>query len=231
MSEGTRETTGTSSSRRHPWADVPAAAGERMRPVVTGTGEEIISTVRAEVAEYALSMDGEFGRRIKLGVSVALEQFLGMLGTDEDLPDTRVYFELGRVEHRHGRTMDALQSAYRIGSRVMWRRIAASSDDYGLDPDDVFRLAEALFAYIEQLAAASVAGYAYEQSLAAGSRQARQHALVERLCRAPAPEEREVESLARDAGWPVPRTLAALVVAEDDLDDICRRLPPTSRAR
>lgn len=216
----------TGPARRHPWAEIPSRAPDRLRPVVLGTGDEIIETVRAEVAEYALSMDGEFGRRIRQGVSVALDQFLDLLGTDDDLPDTRVYFELGRVEHRHGRTMDALQSAYRIGSRVMWRRIAAGSEDYGLDPEAIFRLAEALFAYIEQLAAASVAGYAYEQSLAAGSRQARRHALVERLGRTPGPESPELEQLARDAAWPVPRTLAALVLAEEDLGAVCRRLPP-----
>ncbi|MDD7937020.1 helix-turn-helix domain-containing protein [Actinomycetospora lutea] len=238
----------TDASRRHPWADVPATAGDRLRPVVLGTGDEIIATVRAEIAEYALSMDGEFGRRIRLGVSVALDQFLDLLGTDDALPDTTVYFELGRVEHRHGRTMDALQSAYRIGSRVLWRRIAAASegsdgsdgsdgsgrngtggahapDDLGLGADDIFRLAEALFAYIEQLAAASVSGYAYEQSLAAGSRQARQHALVERLCRTPAPEPSELESLAREAGWTPPKTLGALVLAEESLAVACRRLP------
>ncbi|PVY97292.1 PucR-like helix-turn-helix protein [Actinomycetospora cinnamomea] len=216
----------TDASRRHPWADVPEEARDRLRPVVLDAGDEIIATVRAEVAEYALSMDGEFGRRIRLGVSVALDQFLDLLGTDEALPDTRVYFELGRVEHRHGRTMDALQSAYRIGSRVLWRRIAASGDDHGLEPDAIFCLAEALFAYIEQLAAASVSGYAYEQSLAAGSRQARQHALVERLCRAPGPEAPELETLARDAGWPVPRSVAALVMAEESLGTACRRMPP-----
>lgn len=206
-------------------------AGAKLRPVVLGAGDEIIATVRAEVAEYALSMDGEFGRRIRLGVSVALDQFLDLLGTEDALPDTTVYFELGRVEHRHGRTMDALQSAYRIGSRVLWRRIAATSDaaenaDLGLDADAIFRLAEALFAYIEQLAAASVSGYAYEQSLAAGSRQARQHALVERLCRAPAPESPELESLSREAGWTPPKTVGALVLAEESLAVACRRLPP-----
>lgn len=223
----------TDASGRPPWADVPATAGDRLRPVVLGTGDEIIATVRAEVAEYALSMDGEFGRRIRLGVSVALDQFLDLLGTDDALPDTTVYFELGRVEHRHGRTMDALQSAYRIGSRVLWRRIAAASDGttegadhLGLGADAIFRLAEALFAYIEQLAAASVSGYAYEQSLAAGSRQARQHALVERLCRTPVPEPPELESLAREAGWTPPRTVGALVVAEETLALACRRLPP-----
>ena len=68
--------------RRHPWADVPDTARDRLRPVVLGAGDEIIAEVRAEVAEYALSMNGEFGRRIRLGVSVALDQFLDLLGTD-----------------------------------------------------------------------------------------------------------------------------------------------------
>ena len=212
--------------RRHPWADVPDTARDRLRPVVLGAGDEIIAEVRAEVAEYALSMNGEFGRRIRLGVSVALDQFLDLLGTDDALPDTTVYFELGRVEHRHGRTMDALQSAYRIGSRVLWRRIAGTSGDHGLEAESIFRLAEALFAYIEQLAAASVSGYAYEQSLAAGSRQARQHALVERLCRMPAPDGAELEALAREAGWSTPKTVAALVTSEESLPLVCRRLPP-----
>ena len=212
--------------RRHPWADVPAGAAERLRPLSLSTAEEIIAAVRSEVAEYALSMDGEFGRRIRQGVSVALTQFIDLLGSDADLPDTRVYFELGRVEHRHGRTMDALQAAYRIGSRVTWRRIAASSEDVDLEPDAIFRMAEALFAYIEQIAAASVAGYAYEQSATAGSRQARRHALVERLCRTPAPDPPELERLAREAHWTVPRTLATLICDEEQLSAVCRRLPP-----
>ncbi|HEY2220442.1 helix-turn-helix domain-containing protein [Actinomycetospora sp.] len=211
--------------RSHPWADVPAEAAHRMRPMIIGTGDDIIDQVRAEVAEYALSMDGVFGQNIRKGVTVALEQFLQLLGTDDELPDTRVYFELGRVEHRHGRTMDALQSAYRIGSRVMWRRISAGSDAYGLGPDGIFRLAEALFEYTEQLAAASVAGYAHEQSLTAGSRQARRHTLVAALMRTPIPEGPELERLIREAEWAMPRSLAVLVCEEDAVQAVFRRLP------
>ena len=210
---------------RHPWADVPAEAADRMRAMVSDAGDDIIEQVRSEVAEYALSMDGEFGQNIRRGVSVALEQFLRLLGTDDDLPDTRVYFELGRVEHRHGRTMDALQSAYRVGSRVMWRRISAGSDAYGLGPDGIFRLAEALFQYIEQLAAASVAGYAHEQSLTAGSRQARRHTLVAALVRTPPAEGPELERLVREAEWALPRSLAVVVCEEDAIAALCRRLP------
>jgi len=214
-----------SGTPRHPWAEVPACAAERVRPVAVDAAGEIIDAVRAEVAEYALSMDGEFGRRIRQGVSVALGQFVDLLGTDDDLPETRTYFELGRVEHRHGRTMDALQAAYRVGSRVMWRRVSSRSAALGLEPDAVFRLAEALFAYVEQLAAASVAGYAHEQSMTAGSRQARRHALVERLCRTPALDPPELERLAGEAQWTVPRTVAALLVDESVLARIGRRLP------
>ena len=210
---------------RHPWAEVPAEAADRMRTAVLDAADDIIEQVRGEVAEYALSMDGEFGQNIRRGVSVATEQFLQLLGTDDDLPDTRVYFELGRVEHRHGRTMDALQSAYRIGSRVMWRRISASSDAYGLGPDGIFRLAEALFQYIEQLAAASVAGYAHEQSLTAGSRQARRHTLVAALVRTPPAEGPELERLVREAEWALPRSLAVMVCDEDAMPALCRRLP------
>jgi hypothetical protein len=196
-----------------------------MRAAVLDAADDIIEQVRGEVAEYALSMEGEFGQNIRRGVSVATEQFLQLLGTDDDLPDTRVYFELGRVEHRHGRTMDALQSAYRIGSRVMWRRISAGSDAYGLGPDGIFRLAEALFQYIEQLAAASVAGYAHEQSLTAGSRQARRHTLVAALLRTPPAEGPELERLVREAEWALPRSLAVMVCDEDAMPALCRRLP------
>ena len=210
---------------RHPWAEVPPEAADRIRAVVLDAGDDIIDQVRGEVAEYALSMDGEFGQNIRRGVSVALEQFLRLLGTDDELPDTRVYFELGRVEHRHGRTMDALQSAYRVGSRVMWRRISAGSDSYGLGPDGIFRLAEALFQYIEQLAAASVAGYAHEQSLTAGSRQARRQTLVAALVRTPPAEGPELERLVREAEWALPRSLAVVVCEEDAMPALCRRLP------
>lgn len=180
--------------------------------------------VRDEVSEYARPLEGEFGRQIRKGVTVALNQFVDLLGTDCEPPDTDVYFELGRVEHRAGRTLDALQSAYRVGSRVAWRRIASGGDTSGLEPAAIYRLAEAMFAYTERLAAASVAGYAHEQSIRAGSRQARRHALIELLARRPTADPREVERVAAEAGWSLPPRLAALVVG-DDAVLVARRMP------
>jgi len=92
----------------------------------------------------------------------------------------------------------------------------------------IFSLAEALFGYIEQISAASVAGWADEESSRAGSVQARRHALVELLARHPPAAPAEIERAAAAAGWVIPARLAALVVA--DAVTVANRLPATIAA-
>ena len=104
-----------------PWAAVPAEVAELVRPGLPGVVEDIIAAVRAEVVEYDQPLEGEFGRLIREGAAAALQQFVDLLGRDVDLPDNRVYEAIGRAEFRAGRTLDALQSAYRVGARVAWR--------------------------------------------------------------------------------------------------------------
>ena len=104
-----------------PWAAVPAEVAELVRPGLPGVVEDIIAAVRAEVVEYDQPLEGEFGRLIREGAAAALQQFVDLLGRDVDLPDDGVYEAIGRAEFRAGRTLDALQSAYRVGARVAWR--------------------------------------------------------------------------------------------------------------
>ena len=206
-----------------PWARVPGWVATTLRPELEGTTDEIIAAVRAEVPDYARPLTGRFGMRITEGVSVALAQFLDLLGRDEPLDDDRVYRALGQLEHREGRTLAALQAAYQVGSRTLWRRLAASVPARRLPPEVIFSLAEAVFGYIEQVSAASVAGWADEEASRAGSLQARRHALVEILARYPPAAPNEVERAAAAAGWTVPPKLAALVVP--DAVAVATRLP------
>jgi hypothetical protein len=206
-----------------PWSRVPSWVGAALRPELAGTIDGIIAAVRAEVPEYARPLTGRFGARITEGVSVALGQFLDQLGRDEPLDDTTVYRALGQLEHREGRTLAALQSAYQVGTRTLWQRLAASSTARRLPPEVIFNLAEALFGYIEQLSAASVAGWAAEEASQAGSLQARRHALVELLARPTPPVAAELEQAAAAAGWTVPARVAALVV--EDAVAVAARLP------
>ncbi len=206
-----------------PWARVPAWVGATLRPELGDATEEIIAAVRAGVPEYARPLEGRFGRRITEGVTVAMNQFVDLLGVDASPGDLRVYRALGQLEHREGRTLAALQSAYQVGTRTAWRRIGAGPAAGTLPPDVIFALAEALFTYVEQLGAASVAGWAYEDARNAGSVQTRRHALVELLAREPPAAAAEVERIAAAAGWRLPDRLAALVV--EDAVAVAARLP------
>src|SRR5215472_10161564 len=49
---------------------------------------------------------------------------------------------------RAGRSLESLLTAYRIGARVAWRRLAAVGVAAGLEPETLYLLAESIFAYI-----------------------------------------------------------------------------------
>jgi len=208
-----------------PWGSVDPELATLLRPGLPGVVEEIIAVIRAEVPEYDQPLEGAFGRLISQGVSVALEQFVSLLGRDEELPEIGTYEALGRAEHRAGRTLDALQSAYRLGARVAWRSVAQVGAASGVDPREMYALAEAIFAYIDRLAGASVAGFSQAEALRVGALQARRQALVELFAAPGAPNAGEVAAAAEQAGWdPPPRTVAALVVAGDAVS-LARRAP------
>ena len=212
----------------YPWGELPTALRELLRPGLAGVVEEVIAAVRAAVPEYDQPLEGEFGMLISQGVTEALEQFVGLLGRDEDVPDLATSEGLGRAEHRAGRTLDALQSAYRVGARVAWRAMAQAGAAEGVEATTMYQLAEAVFAYIDRLAAASVAGFAEAEAMRTGALQARRHALLSLLASG-APDRTEVNRLAEEAGLvPIPRQVAALAVGVSDPAHLARRMPSGS---
>src|SRR3954451_9019272 len=206
---------GSASMVDMPWAAVPAEVAELLRPALPGVVGDIVAAVRAEVVEYNQPLEGEFGRLIREGAGAALSQFVDLLGRDADLPDTGVYEAIGRAEFRAGRTLDALQSAYRVGARVAWRA-AAERAGTSLDARVLVVFAEAIFAYIDRLADAAVSGYAREQSLLEGSAQTRRHALVELLVRGERNDPAAMQRAADQADWPLPAQLAVVALGDGD---------------
>jgi hypothetical protein len=194
------------------------------------TAAEIMAAIPREVPEYARPFEGSFGRGVQTGVTEALRQFVALIRDPEAPREREVYVALGRGELRQGRTLDSLQSAYRVGARVAWRRIAAAARRAGLDAESLSLLAEAIFAYIDELSADSVEGYAQAQSEREGERQRRRRDLVALLLRDPAAEEADVRAAAQAASWRLPRTVAALACPEADLPRLARRLPPDAIA-
>jgi PucR-like helix-turn-helix protein len=211
-----------------PWTALPAELGAALRPGVRDTAEEIIAAIREAVPAYARPLEGAFGRALRTGVERALSDFLADVEGKPRQPSESgrdIYVQLGRGEVREGRTMEALLAAYRVGARVAWRRSSTAARDAGFDADALSRLAEAFFAYIDELSARSAAGFAEEQSAVAGEVARRRRALVAMLIREPPAEAAAIEAAALDAQWELPGTLAALVWRDDSEQPVARRLP------
>jgi PucR C-terminal helix-turn-helix domain len=198
-----------------------------IEPELDAIADEILQTIAREVPEYARPLEGSFGRGVRTGVTEALGQFLELIRSPSGArgPGREVYVALGRGELRQGRTLDSLQSAYRVGARVAWRRAAAVARRAGVEPEVLNLLAESMFAYIEELSADSVEGYAEARSRQEGERRRRQRELVALLLREPPAEEADVRAGAAAVGWRLPRTAAVLASPENELDRIARRLP------
>src|SRR5262249_41591609 len=204
---------------------IPPELADAIEPEMPEVTEEILATIAREVPDYARPLEGAFGAALRTGVTEALRQFVALL-RDPDAgrgPGREVYVGLGRGELREGRALDALQSAYRVGARVAWRRVSAAARSKGADSEQLALLAEAIFAYIDELSADSVEGYAQAQREQEGERQRRRRELLTTLLRDPPAADDELRTAAQSAGWRLPRTAAPLAVAEGGLARVGRR--------
>ncbi len=209
-----------------PWTGLPPAVGPHLQPELPGLADEIVAAIRVGVPEYARPLEGPFGEALRAGVDQALSQFLAMIETPggERGPGREIYVGLGRGEMRAGRGLDALLSAYRLGARVAWRRLAGAGEAAGLEPRVLYLLAESIFAYIDELSGESIEGYAQEQAAAAGERQRQRRRLAALLIQDPPADTAAIETAALAAGWALPLALAAVFTAGNDAERAANRL-------
>jgi hypothetical protein len=203
-----------------PWSGLPRELAQVIRPELETLAEEIVEAVRAGIPEFGRSMGEPYEHVIRVGVERALTQFADKVADPSMTLDNwdAVHRKLGYGEFQQGRSLDALQAAYRLGARVAWRRLA----DVGLRLDVpaplLFALGEAVIAYVDQLAALSVEGYAEAQAHAAGARERRRRQLMEMLLTEPPPSALAIADLAKTARWTVPERLVAVALEPRDDD-------------
>ena len=209
-----------------PWDALPPESAAALRPQLPGLADEIIDAISHGVPAYARDLEGPFGQALRVGVEEALSQFVEMVERPGGggPAGREVYVGLGRGEMRAGRTLDALLAAYRLGARVAWRRLAAAGERAGLDPATLYLVAESIFAYIDEISAASAEGYAREQAAAAGELQRRRRRLAALLIQDPPAAAAAVEAEATAAGWALPRSLAAVAAEGDQPERLALRL-------
>jgi PucR C-terminal helix-turn-helix domain len=185
--------------------------------VLPAVAEHTVAAVTVEVPSYADAFSGPMGQRIEGAVQMALGAFLRLAARSEGSdpgptlsPALDGAYELGRGEARSGRSVDALLSAYRVGARVAWRELSESAVDGGLPPLMIARFAELVFAFIDELSAASVSGHAEELASTDRARRRQLDRLAQHLL-AGAPTE-TLQASAERADWHPPDTLTAVLL-------------------
>jgi hypothetical protein len=203
---------------------VSRGAGLALDPQVVSTlrvqlpqvAERTVAAVTREVGEYT-ALEAQVGENIRHAVQLALATFLRLAAQPVDADDDEPMqpaldgaYALGRGEARSGRTMDALLSAYRVGARTAWREWSSTAVNGGLSADTVARFAELVFAFIDELSAASAAGHTDELARSGRVReQYREQLAVALLTGA---DDEELTRRADRADWPPPTTLTAVLL-------------------
>ena len=205
-----------------------AQVADALRTHLAEVADRVVLAIIDEVPSYAGALTGRMGEVIRNAVQLALGGFLTLATRQDDsvprAPAIEGAYQLGRGEARSGRTVEALLAAYRVGARTSWRDMADAAVDAGIDAGQLARFAELVFAYIDELSAASVAGHTDELESSGRVRQRNLERLARALLNA-APAD-AINAAAERADWDPPGALTAVVLPESQVSHALTALDP-----
>ena len=208
-------------------AGFPRHVTASMRAELPSLAEEIIAEIRRAIPEYARPMDGPYGEALRLGVHQALTTFVDLVADPSAPRDSlrEVCRRLGQYEAWEGRSLDSLQAAYRVGSQVAWRRVMKVGQRGNLSSSVMSALADAIFSYMNEVAALSVEGYREAQAQSGEARQEWRRRLLRLILERPPVPRKAITGLAGIAGWEIPEsvTMVAVQPAAAPGEDGCAR--------
>jgi hypothetical protein len=206
----------------------PAIVAE-LETILPRVGEDVVSAVIAQVPSYQDAWaDGKMAGVIQTAVQVALSGFLSAASSGDNLASATPgalegAFNLGGGEARSGRSPEALLAAYRVGARTAWRELSSGALAAGLHPESLVEFAALVFAWIDEVSDASVAGHAAEVASSGRVRQRLLARLGQHLIDGATAEV--IDDAAVDAEWSHPTTLTAALVPTSQLAAVLSTIP------
>lgn len=206
-----------------------AVVTDALRSILPRVAEQTVATITVEVPSYAGPLAGNMGQNIETAVQMAIGGFLTLTSENADASTPLAAtiegaYALGQGEARSNRSMDALLMAYRIGARVAWREMALAASDAGMSASTMAKFAELLFAYIDELSAASVAGHSDQLSSSGRVRDRYLDDLCRLLLNGAGADE--IVASAERAEWNPPKTLTAVLLPASHMRAALSRLDP-----
>lgn len=209
----------------------PDLAGT-LRPLAAPLVQEVLQEIERTVPAYSTPLAGKFCETLVGAVKAAIHQCLDTIRDPQaqhtDWKDA--LRRAGKAEFAAGRTTDPLQAAVRIGARVVWRHISINAHSLGIPTETLFTMAEAIFAWVDELSAVAIEGYHEAQAKAQAKvntvdvqETSRRHLIRAILSGEPAARE-GIRALAEAARWPLPDRLVTIAVERrserDELSEI-----------
>ncbi|MEV6542624.1 helix-turn-helix domain-containing protein [Streptomyces sp. NPDC051665] len=195
---------------------VPPDLAELLRAQLAVVSDEVEEVVRRHVPEYARPADGTYRENLRSGVVQALTLFVDHIADPhgQNAAMAAAYYEeLGRGEALEGRSLEALQSAIRVGGLHAWRLMGRTAEELGLDSAVVAALGELAFRTVHEVAEAAAAGYAEAQSRSTDEMERRRRRLLELLLGEVPVSPEALQDLAHGARWRVPAQVAVIALA------------------
>lgn len=193
---------------------LPRRLADLLRPELPSLATEIVEEIRATIPSYARPLNGPYGRSIRSGVQHALTLFVDQIADPETSAAQchEVHHKLGQNELREGRSLDALQAAYRVGSRMAWRRLMRVGKRNGLSSAVMSQLANAIFAFMDTLASVALDGYLEAKACSAGALETWRRRLLRLVMETPPAPTKAIAELAQLIGWTVPTQATPVAV-------------------
>ncbi len=187
-------------------------------PAVPAIVEAAITAIRSQGPDVRSSKSA-LERNLRHGLTDAVDRWFD---TEPPSSEPDLHFALGRAQARAGRSLDELMSFYRIAARTMWRRLAEVGAASGVEPKDLYRLAETGFGCVDELSTQAAAGFADEQSYRSGASHSRRSELVRLLLKDPQPDGEILETAAEAVGIELSGMLAFFVGPSEQHDVFAR---------
>jgi hypothetical protein len=204
---------GVGRSRRL-WSRMPRKLAREFRPHADAMARSMVQEIQRVIPEYQQPLEGPFGEMITQAVQQAILYSLDNIG-DPAAPQENwitLFRHLGKVEFREGRSLDCLQTAYRVGGRVAWRHVAKFGQTRTVSPEILCVCAEAIFAYVDEISALSIAGYTEAQANAVGTMARRRRRLLELILSDPPASTQAISGLATAARWELPEQVTMIAL-------------------
>lgn len=198
------------------WQALPAGVADLLRPQIDEAVAEMIDAIQLGVPEYARPLNVAYTRAVSQAVRHSVEQFVERVANPHASCDRIVaeFRAIGAIEAHEGRSLEPLQNALRLGARVAWRWLCAAAGQPGLDLQVLGRIGEAIFVYLDELAAACATGYQEATAQVAGERERRRRRLLDLIVVDPPASMEAIADMAKAAGWRLPRRVALAVFDE-----------------